>query len=340
MTNKIALIAVVGMIMSANAYGFAYSSGPWDLRLTGHGTAGFIEPDFENPDFLGDWYVRAQAAYSVSAGNTIGAVYSIDAMAVDDRDWMHDAFLYYQARRIGRIEVGITDSVARKLSVGLPDVGGMRINDRPLFYKKIHPQYGVIGDTSVTSGRRALRINAVSNSTGSAQYGVSLAGLTDDYDVALDVGMKIRRPSGKVKTAISLGASLIENPENYSTDTYIAPLTADWRAQTAIGFNLQYNSWVWGLDARAIYDRNPIGSVSSDGISLGSGVSYDFLKYSLSVSYVLSETGLWDGDIKNRDIHTGLASFRYKYSEYTNLWISLGITSDTPFVACAMRVSF
>ncbi len=333
----VSVLSIISVIGSASA--LRYDTDDFSFRLTGYGTAGVIEPDFEKPDFLGDWRARAQINYNINNSYTIGTVYSLDAAALDMDDYKHDLFAFLESRSLGRIEVGFTDSVARKLSVGIPDVGGMRVNDRPMFYKKIHPRYAVISDSAITTGYNALRMNIVSAPINGNQYGLSVSGLTDDYDYSVDIGIKLRRPSGKLKTAYSFGASLTSGLDEWVADAYTPPVTADWRAQGFMGMNLQYNSWIWGLNARAIYDKNPVGVVS-DGVSFGTGVSYDLLSYTVSLSYILSDTGIWDSDVHNRATHTGIASFRYKYTKNVDLWMSLGITSDTPFLSVALRTEF
>ncbi|MDE6477660.1 MAG: hypothetical protein K2L94_00240, partial [Alphaproteobacteria bacterium] len=271
----------------------------WDLtrgrtafKVTGYGTAGMFEPDFVDAEFVGDWRVRGQLNYAAMAGQTVGAVYAIDALALETGRPLREAFGFWESSRYGRVELGMTDSIARKLGVGLPDVGGLRVNDQSLVYKKISPDGPVIADTTLSTGRYALRVNAVSLPTRPVQYGLSVAGLTDDYNFAVDAGMKIRRPTGKVKTAFAMGASFMDAPDNYRADIYAPRVTADWRAQVSAGMNLQYNSWIWGLSARVIYDENPVG-VQSDGVAAGTGVSYDLLNYSVSLSYLFTDTGIW-----------------------------------------------
>lgn len=335
--SQIATIALLTVVPVA-AQALQYDAGRFSFRLTGYGTAGLIEPDFETPVFVGDWRVRGQLNYAATDKYTIGAVYALDANAVDEDKFMREGFIFTESRGLARIELGFTDSVARKLGLGLPDVGGLRINDKPIFHKKITPDGPVISDTVISTGRGALRTNLVASNRGT-QYGLSLAGLTDDYDWAVDAGLKIRHPQGKVKTAYSLGASFMNNPDNFSTDVYTPNVTADWRAQIDAGFNLQYNSWVWGLSGRLIYDENPIGPVS-DGLVVGTGVSYDLMKYSVSLTYMFSDTGIWDENVPDFHDHVVVGSFRYKYSEFVDGWMSLGITSDTPFVSAGLRLTF
>lgn len=317
-----------------------YNLGGADLKLTGYGTVGMIEPEFEVPVFIGDWRVRAQLGTDLSEISSFGIVYALDATAVDKGNWSREAFGFFDIKSIGRIELGFTDSVARKLGLGLPDVGGLRINDRPLYNEKITPSDSVIADTGLTSGRgNSLRMNLVSVPISSVQYGVSVAGITDNYDWAVDAGLKIRRPSGKVKTAYSVGLSFMNRPDDFDNEIYTPGVTADWRAQMSMGMNLQYNSWIWGLTGRVIYDQDPIGEVS-DGFAVGTGVSYDLLKYNVSLTYMLSDTGVWQDDVADFIDNTVVASFRYKYSENVDFWMSGGVTSTTPFISAGLRLVF
>lgn len=332
-----ALVLCLGFVGSANA--LQYQTGRSSFKLNASGSAGIIEPKFKDAVFLGDFDVRGQYNYAIASGQTLGLVYEWDADALDENDYTHDAFALWEMRGVGRIEAGLTESVARKLSVGIPDVGGLRVNHKPLFYKKISPHGVVIPDTSVTSGHDAPRINVVSGPIGVAQYGLSAAAFGSDYDYTVDGGIKFRFPNGKLKSAISLGASFMDNPHGFSPATYVPDIYADWRAQGSIGFNLQYNSWIWGTSVLAVYDKNPVG-FAGDGISGGTGLSYDILNYSLSLSYMYSKTGIWHNDFDNYYDHTVIASLRYKYSENVSMWASVGLTTETPFLSAAMKVEF
>lgn len=330
-------LSIIGVAQSARAV--QYNTGRFAFKLSGYGSAGMLQPEFEQSDFIGDWRVRAQVNYAVAAGQTVGAVYALDDAALDENKPLREAFGFFENKNYGRVEIGMTDSIARKLGVGLPDVGGLRVNDKPLFYKKIHPDGPVVSDTTITTGRNALRMNLATVPSRGAQYGLSVAGVTDDYDYAVDAGLKIRNPHGKTKTAYSFGASFMSHPEHYRTDAYSPRVYSDWRAQVSGGMNLQYNSWVWGISARLIYDENPLG-IASDGLAAGTGISYDILNYTLSLSYIFSDTGLWQHDIDDYTDHTVVGSFRYKYSENVDGWASLGITTKTPFLAAGMRLTF
>ena len=335
-----AVMATLSMVMPSMAHALQYDMGNFSFRLTGYGTSGVIEPDFESPLFIGDWRIRGQMTYSASENYKFGLVYALDQSALDKGNFSREVFGLIESREYGRIEFGFTDSIARKLGVGLPDVGGLRINDRPLFNEKIVPDGPVIADTTLTSGRsKSLRLNIVTAPMSGGQYGVSISGLTDDYDWALDAGVKLRHSSGKVKTAYSFGLSFMDNPHNFDNEVYTPGVTADWRAQMSAGMNLQYNSWIWGTTARVIYDQNPVGPVS-DGFVVGTGVSYDLLRYSVSLTYMFSDTGVWQHDVSDFADHMAIASFRYKYSEFVDVWMSGGITSRTPFVSAGLRLTF
>lgn len=332
-------ILVIFTAAYGDAFAFQFSKGRSSLKINGFGNAGIIDSNSTKVDFLGDWRIRAQGNYAIAHGQTLGLVYSMDEISVDNSDFVRDAFAFWENQNYGRAEIGLTNSIAKKLGLGLPDVGGLRINDRPLFYKKIHPKGTVIPDTIIDTGYTALRINLATVPTNFVQYGLSVSGLTDDYDFAIDAGIKIRQPNGKLKTAVSLGASFMDKPEGYHTVDYIPSLTASWRAQVSGGINVQYNSWIFGTSARAIYDEHPIGR-RTDGIDVGTGISYDILKCSMSLTYMFSGTGIWDSNVKNYFDNTIFASFRYKYSEYIDGWLSGGLTSNSPFISAGIRLTF
>jgi hypothetical protein len=299
-----------------------------------------INPDIETPLSIGDWRVRGQITNSSIQDTKLGFVYAMDKASLDKGNFSREVFAFLQSKSLGRVEFGFTDSIARKLSLGLPDVGGLRINDRPLYNEKIIPSGAVIADTTLTSGRsNSLRLNAVSNSSNGFQYGVSVSGITDDYKWAADAGIKYKKSSGKLKSAYSVGASFMNRPDNFDNEIYTPGVTADWRAQMSMAMNVQYNSWIFGLSGRVIYDQNPIGEVS-DGFVVGTGVSYDLLQYSVSLVYMMSDTGVWQNNVDDFIDNTVVASFRYKYSENVDGWISGGATSKTPFISAGMRITF
>ena len=340
-TSYITFLTCLAAIASANAAPIEYNDGDFSARVSGYGNVGIIEPNFalNNVAFLGDWSVRGQMTYAADETHKLGMVYSLNQQTVDEKGYINDLFALWQVKGLGRLEIGLTDSVTEKLGLGLPDVGGLRMNDNPLLYKEIHVNGPIIADTILDTGDCSPRVNIVSSQIGSAQYGLSVAGLSDEYNFTLDGGIKIRRPNGKTKTAYSLGASFTSRPDDFKQSQFSPRVTADWRAQFSAAMNLQYNSFMFALTGRAIYDKDPIG-VTADGIILGSGISYDLLKYTVSLSYMFSDTGIWHHDIENHINHTVVSSFRYKYSENVDGWMSLGISSDAEFISAGIRLTF
>ena len=331
--------ALLTVLMPFGAQALNYKTESFNFSLTGYGTVGILEPNFEQPDIVDDFRLRGQIMYSPNNTQSFGAVYMIDEDAVNEEKWLHDAFAFWQWRGVGRIEAGFTDSVAHKLGLGLPDVGGMRINHDSLVYLKMGTPGTVIANNEITNGAEALRLNIVSAAHSNVQYGVSVAGITGDYDYGIDAGIKIKQSAAKTKYAFSIGASFMNHLDNYETAVFVPKVTADWRAQFALGTNIQYNSWVFAINGRLIYDENPIG-VAADGFTAGAGISYDLLNYTLSLSYIFSDTGIWHDDLENYADHTALASFRYKYSKYVDGWTSVGISREEPFLAAGLRVTF
>lgn len=307
---------------------------------------GFLEPKNDAITFINDWDVKGQIAYRFNRTQRLGAVYSIDADCVEDGEYIHDAFILFEDRDYGRAEFGLTHSIARKMGLGLPDVGYLRINDKSILHNKLKLKRVLISDTAATTGHETLRLNLATRSTEYGQYGLSLSAGGDDYDYAIDGAIKFKQPNGKLKAAYSLAFSYMEHPKNYSENSFSPDVTADWRGQIAAGINLQYNSFIWGTSIRMIYDENPTIK-TADGLVAGSGISYDLLQSSISLTYLFSDTNVWnhhdkitneklDGDY----IHTLLASFRYKYTEHTSVFISGGVTDSTPFFAVGIRSGF
>lgn len=339
------IVAVGVCIACGNANAFDYTVGDFRLKLDASGSAGFITNNPFKSDkgtlFLGDWEGRAEIDYNINDTHRIGVVYAMDAVALDENQWMHELFALWQVKNIGRLELGFTNAVAHKLGIGIPDVGGLRVNEEPLFYKKIAPKGEIISDTIVSTGHshEALRLNLVSVPIDNVQYGVGFAGLSAEYNFAADAGVKFRNSAGKIKTALSFGASFMDDLKDHHSDIFSSGVTSDWRAQASVGFNLQYNSLVWGTSVRGVYDYNPIGA-ASDGISAGTGVSYDLLNSSISLSYIMSDTGIWHKDARNYMDNTIIGSFRYKYNEHVDLWMSVGASSKTPFISVALRGQF
>ena len=330
--------------MGANA--LDYRNDNWTFKLDADGMVGFLEPKQEKILFINDWDVKGQIFYGFNRYQRIGAVYSIDADCVEDKEYIHDAFVLFEDRNYGRAEFGLTHSIARKMGLGLPDVGYLRINDKSILYKKLDLKRVLISDTTATTGHETLRLNLATRATDYGQYGLSLSGGGDDYDYAIDGAIKFKQPNGKLKAAYSLAFSYMDNPKNYTENSFSPSVTADWRGQIAMGINLQYNSFIWGTSLRMIYDESPIVK-TADGLVAGSGISYDLLQSSVSLSYLFSDTNVWshhdkitneklDGDY----VHTILASFRYKYAEHTSVFMSGGITDSVPFFAVGIKTGF
>ena len=345
MMKRISVLTAL-IIMSSNAFGLEFSYDQWQFKLDADGMVGFLEPKTEKMEFINDWDVKGQVFYKLNRSQKLGAVYSIDADCVEDKEYIHDAFVLFEDKDMGRAEFGLTHSIARKMGLGLPDVGYLRINNKSILHKKLDLKRVLISDVAATTGHEALRLNLATANTDYGQYGISVSGLTDDYDYAIDMAVKIKRPHGKLKTAYSLALSYMDKPEDYTENTFSPSVTADWHGQIALGFNLQYNSWIWGTSARMIYDEDPIVK-SADGLVAGTGVSYDFLRSSVSLTYMYSDTTIWKhkdefgNKLPNGDhVNTILASFRYKYSEHTSMFMSSGYAGSKGFFSVGIKTGF
>lgn len=343
--KKISFIAFCIAFVS-NAFGIDYESGDWKFKLDADGMIGTLQPKNDAVEFINDWDVKASALYSLNATQKLGAVYSIDAACVDDKEYIHDAFVLFEDKNIGRAEFGLTHSIARKMGLGLPDVGYLRINNKSILHKKLNLKKVLISDTTATTGHESLRLNLATRATEHGQYGLSVSGGVDDYDYAVDGAFKIKRSTGKLKSAYAIALSYMDKPHGYEENSYSPSVYADWRAQMALGINLQYNSWIWGTSVRMIYDENPVHK-TADGLVVGTGLSYDLLQYTISGTYIFSDTTVWNHhdkitgeEMSGNYVHTFIASFRYKYSEHTSMFMSGGLADTTPFFAVGIKSGF
>ena len=339
------IVLPILIFFGTNAYALDYTYGKWKFGLDADGMIGFLTPKSEKAKIIDDWDVKTTVAYRLNQTQRFGAVYSIDADCVESDEYVHDAFVLFEDRNIGRTELGLTYSVARKMGLGLPDVGSLRINSKSILHRELDTGRVLITDSAANSGHDALRLNVATRQTNYGQYGISVAGFSDDYDYGIDAAVKFKDSIGKIKTAYSLALSYMDNPNNFEENSYTPPVNADWRGQMAMGFNLQYNSWIFGTSLRLIYDYHPT-TKPTDGLVAGTGVSYDFLQSSVSLSYLYSDTNLWnhkfdnENGMKNTNTNTVLASFRYKYSENTNMFMSTGTVNDTLFFAVGLKSGF
>jgi hypothetical protein len=332
----------LGLLFLAPCSLFLVPASAMEFKYSGYGTVGTLTPDLTRPQFIGDWRIRAQADHTFDNGIKLGAAYALDDLAIYQRKYSREAMIFLE-NHLGRIEAGLTDSIAYKLGSGLPDVGGLRVNDNSILFREMPSANAIISNPLLSGGRYAPRLNIVTTPTRPWQFGVSATGLTGKYKYGADAAIKYRDSEGKVKTSLSFGASFIDSPENFQTDAFSAPITADSRAQAFAGINLQYNSWIWGMTLRAIYDTNAVGP-KTDGAIAGTGLSYDILSYSISGTYLMSAVGVWD-NAAHYD-HTGILSLRYKYNEKFDLWMSGGgrmgggEKSFESFAAAGLRLTF
>ena len=130
--KKLSLIAII-LSYANSSYALDYAVDNWNFKLDADGMIGFLTPKTEKAIFIDDWDVKTQAFYNFNNTQRFGAIYSIDADCVEDDEYIHDAFILMEDKNLGRAELGLTHSIARKMGLGLPDVGYLRINNKSIF---------------------------------------------------------------------------------------------------------------------------------------------------------------------------------------------------------------
>ncbi len=335
--------------LSANA--FEYSGENYKVAFTGNLNGGGLGYKTESLDVSGrglyDAFFQLNSEWKPSQFFTLGAMISerltsTRAYTSNNQYGLRDAFVYIQNNRVGRIEVGRTDPIAMKLHVFVPDVSGLRIHSKSFIYK--YMLYDEYADTTTadTSSYRMNRISVVSAGRRQFQFGFSFApgDKINDFDnrkinSAWDFGIRYRNNDFKFKPAVSFGTVYIDNPVGRFGDTYSAAIDADYRLEFSSGFNLSYNSFVFGLSGKYVYDKgNLLGA--EENYVLGSGLSYDLLAWSFSLGYYFSENS-------NEDVRTLAVSSRYKFNESMDCWFSVGSVSadkNSGFVASGLRFKF
>ena len=281
---------------------------------------------------------------------TFGAVYNIDEFTVDQGFWAKDAFAYLETS-FGRLEAGWTESIATKMGLTLPDVGGTRINNAPFFLPD-----NFIGDTNtrIFGNQFAWRANMATMPTNPIQLGVGRtfwnqghAGFNNSTDVAL----RFRQPEGRIKSSISAGFSYVERPMGFDADVFLPPVFADARYQGTLAGNVQWGSLLWAITTKVTLDQNPdldcpaCAAFRTDGIQIGTGASYDILSMSFSANYIFSNIGIFGDGAVMFNNHIGMMSARYKIDQFFSVWASGGslfsnYIGTNPFFSAGVTARF
>ncbi len=307
---------------------YSYSSNKFNFKLNGYlDTNVLLYPNTKNYIFS-DFFFRTQLEYK----NKYGIFYSIDESSIYDNRFSKDIFVFYNYKDFGRIEFGLTDPVSYKLSLDLPDVSGLSINDNFILYRTFSKN--AFSNNFSNGYRYSPRINLVSTNIGSYQYGVSLSSLSEKYDYSFDIGLKYKDYESKTKISFSSAMSFIDSPNRLNTDIFLPPVYADWRLQFSTGFNIQYNSFILNTNFRGVYDYQSLSN--SDGINLAFGISYDILNYTFSISNISSLVGIFK-PFEDYFINTDIFSFKYKYNKNVHFWTSFGISNSIGFIYTGIK---
>ncbi len=350
------LIFVGGFIGAADAFDYQYSD-KLKFNLSGYGMVGGMDVlNYDRQtDFIYDWQIAGRAEYDINSDWKVGAIIGGKELNKGTNNYFSDVSGFVQAPWF-RAEVGLTSSIAKKLWLGVPDVGALRINQESMVYKNLLPDgMSTMTTTAPVTASTAVRGILVSPPK-NFQVGVSFApGEVNEYrsgsekntfDYVADLGIKYRHNYGATKYVWSAGVTYINNPIEVASDDYSLNVTADSRTEYNAGVNVQWKSYVLGFSGKIVYDLNPIG-LNTDGLVLGAGLSYDILNWSFSGSYFYTDTSLFDGSIQDPILNTALVSIRYKYDKYWDLWMSVGdvfgagmMYDNAAFVSGGLRFRF
>lgn len=311
-----------------SGYPYNYNTNNFNLKLSGYLDSSFILYTDVKSYIFSDLLFRTQLDYK----NKYGFVYSIDESVIYNNKFSKDIFLFYNYKNFGRIEIGLTDPVSYKLSVNLPDVSGLSIDDNFVLYRIFNKN--AFSNNFVNGYRYSPRINLVSTNIGSYQYGISLSSLSEKYNYSFNIGLKYKNYENKTKTTISSALSFIDSPNNLNTDIFLPSVFADWRLQFSTGVNVQYNSFIFNTSFRGIYDYRSL--FNSDGLNLAFGLSYDILNYTFSISNISSFIGVFK-PFEDYLVNTNILSLKYKYNKNAHFWTSFGFSNFTNFISLGIK---
>ncbi|MDR3208407.1 MAG: hypothetical protein LBT45_01000 [Rickettsiales bacterium] len=328
------LIIPLLVFFARGASAYEYRHGRNAFRLTATGALISV-----NKEKSSDYLLRAQISRRFSEVVGAGFVYAYDRLARESRHMAKDAFAYVETE-YGRAETGWTESIASKLALVLPDVGGLRLNNAPLF---LPDDYVGITAPAVRGNQYAWRMNYATLPTKPLQFGIGRTFHSKGFDSSFDAGVRYRDSGGRIKKSLSLGFSYIDKPRGMIGDAFLPPVFADARYQGTAGANIQWGGLIWAATFKAVVDDNPTG-FASDGLAAGTGVSYDFLSWSASASYIFSDVGVWRS-APDITAHTGVVSIRYKLTKHFHLSGSAGIVAsdgidDLFFISAGAGASF
>ena len=96
--KNIILTTLFASVLPCTSNALEYNLGGADFKLTGYGTVGMIEPEFDTPVFIGDWRVRGQLSADLSDNLGFGVVYAMDAAAAEKGSWSREAFGFFDLK--------------------------------------------------------------------------------------------------------------------------------------------------------------------------------------------------------------------------------------------------
>ena len=309
-----------------------------NFRIDANASAGLLA----GGDTFASYALRLQLSRTISSQWSTGLVYSFDERSVEGGKFAKDAFSYVEMRH-GRTELGWTESIAAKLALRLPDVGGTRLNNAPFF---LNDDFVGITNPAVRGNQYAWRANVATTPGLPFQFGIGRTVLPmETFESSTDAGIRYRNPNGRFKTSASLGLSYIEKPNGMKSDDYLPRVYADARYQATLGYNVQFGSLLWAATFKATADENPDpDKFNTEGLQAGTGFSYEFMKWAASVNYIFSAVGIWREEAPNMNAHTGILSLRYKITKNFDIWGSGGavraVEYEDYFLALGLGVKF
>lgn len=298
------------------------------------------DDSYNSFDIMGDGEIQFVGEKQLDKNSLAGFQVDLETHFKGSDDVTDEVFVYYQ-NNYGRIEAGLTKSVAEKAHVGAPFVGNIDLDESFAFSFIENPGVEISSSTALNSDQEINKIsyitpprqsgfqfsagyipgNGMSGSEGLHHEDFTLK-KEDSFDSAYVSSLKYKQTFGALSLTVSSAAAEYKDVV-YDTATNLKGN----QTEGSFGINLSYRGFVIGGAYKDIKADEVLTPGASAGVaklnskSYSFGAAYEFGPIMTSLSYLGSkvEAGTED-DAMNLYVLSG----RYFMSKSTSLAASIG----------------
>jgi predicted porin len=295
--------------------------------------------DYNEFDVIGDGEIRFSLEKEMKHGIAGGFVFEVESEFKSANDVTDEVFGYLQHKDYGRLELGLTKSIAEKVHLSAPFVGNIYLDESFAFAFLDDMDIKYMDETYLNSDQEANKVSYITPKWKGLQVSLGYIpgngdreadGLShEDYSLERDDTFKYGVVSsitysnkfGDWDVSLSL-AGVYYKDVHFDLDEE----NVGGQNEASLGFNLGYNAFVLGGAFKIVeteYDRGADYAMIAmdEGSSYSFGLSYEFGPLMASLSYLGS---LVDSDDEEDKMDMYSLSLRYSLSKYAYLASSAG----------------